>query len=90
MWTHTDGSFIFLDSRNNALVILFIARVDSGNFSINIVCLIISILPLVTWIYGLIDWMQGGYQIQLLMLESVAICEYSNNYMDCKDFAVLQ
>ena len=52
--------------------------------------MIISILLPVTWIYGLIDWMQGGYQVQLFTLESAAICESGDNDMDIEDFVVLQ
>lgn len=79
MWTHTDSSFIFLDSRNNALVMLLIAGADSEDCSMSIFqyiifCIIFSITPPAIWIYGLIDWRLGGCRIQLFAFENVAIC----------------
>ena len=95
MWTHTGGSFIFLDSRNNALVMYFIAGANSEDCSMDvfqyiICCIIASILPPFTWIYVLIDWILGGCKIPSFTLEDIAICECSDDDMDAEDFAVLQ
>ena len=80
MWTHTDSFFIFLDSRNNALAMLFITRANSEDYSMNIFqhiifCVIISVLPPITWFYSIIEWILDDCQVQLFTLEDVAICE---------------
>lgn len=95
MWTHTDGSFIFLDSRNNALVMHLlqgqIARIVCMEiFQCIVFCVIISILPPVTWIYSLIHWVLGGCRVKSFTLEDVTICECSDNDMDFEDFVVLE
>ena len=59
-------------------------------FQYIIFCVIISILPPMTWIYSLIDWILGGCRMQLFTLEDVAICECGGDDMDFEDFAVLQ
>lgn len=53
-------------------------------------CVIISILPPVTWLYSFIDWMLGDCRIQLFALEDITICECSDDDMDFEDFVVLQ
>ena len=95
MWTHTSSSSIFLDSRNNALAMYFIAGANSEDYSMNlfqyiICCIIASILPPFTWIYVLIDWILGGCRIPSFTLEDIAICECSDDDMDFEDLIVLQ
>lgn len=93
VWTHTDSSFIFLDSRNDALVMLFITGVYSEDCLMNIFqdiifCLMMSILPL-TWIYSLIKWILGGCRILLSKFKDVTICECDND-VNLEDLAVLR
>lgn len=75
---------------------LFIAGAKSEDIPMEILqyilcCIVILILPPVTWIFGLIYWILKGCKRTLFTftLEDVAICEHDNN-MNPEELVILQ
>ena len=53
-------------------------------------CVMILLMPPVSWIYGLIYWIQNGCKIPSFSIGDVAICEFWDDDTSMEEIAVLK